>query len=325
MACILFFFQLFIQQTFSNLFYWKGQQRPPKTSPVAVLFFSHFLQSDFFETVACFLILSTIAIWSPFNSFEWMCAWSCLTPCEPMDCSRQASLSMGFSKQEYWSRLPFPTPGDLPKWRREPASLWLLDWQANSLLLVPPGKNWSLRIVMLEKTFDSPLDCKEIQLVHPKGDQSWVFIGRTDAEAEAPVLWPPDAKSLPTHWKRTWCWERLRAGGEGDDRWWLDSITNSMGMNLSKLQEIVKDSEASCAAVQRVRHHLATEQQQNSFEELCWWLSGKCRRNRFDSLVGRSPGKGNGNPLQYSCLENLMERGVWCAAVHRVTKELNTT
>ena len=106
---------------------------------------------------------------------------------------------------------------------------------------------------------------------------------------------------------------------------WLDSITNSMGMNLSKLQEIVKGSEASCAAVQRVRHHLATEQQQNTFEELCWWLSGKCRRNRFDSLVGRSPGKGNGNPLQYSCLGNLMERGVWCAAVHRVTKELNTT
>ena len=101
---------------------------------------------------------------------------------------------------------------------------------------------------------------------------------------------------------------------------WLDSITNSMGMNLSTLQEIVKDSEASCAAVQRVRHHLATEQQQNSFEELCWWLSGKCRRNRFDSLVGRSPGKGNGNPLQYSCLENPMNRGAWRAMVHGLSK-----
>ena len=66
---------------------------------------------------------------------------------------------------------------------------------------------------MLEKTVESPLDCKEIQPVHPKGDQSWIFIGRTDAEAEAPVLWPPD------HQKRPWCWERLKAG-EGDNRGW---------------------------------------------------------------------------------------------------------
>ena len=49
---------------------------------------------------------------------------------------------------------------------------------------------------MLEKTLESPLDCKEIQTVHPKGDQSWVFIGRTDDEAETPILWPPDMKSL---------------------------------------------------------------------------------------------------------------------------------
>ena len=76
--------------------------------------------------------------------------------------------------------------------------------------------------VVLEKTLKSPLDCKEIQPVHPKGDQSWVFIGRTDAEAETPILWPP------THWKRPWCWEGLGAGGEGDDRgWdgWMASLT----------------------------------------------------------------------------------------------------
>ena len=66
------------------------------------------------------------------------------------------------------------------------------------------------------KGSESPLDCKEIQLVHPKGDQSWVFIGRTDVEAETPILWPHDA----THLKRPWCRERLRAGGEGDDRGW---------------------------------------------------------------------------------------------------------
>ena len=56
-------------------------------------------------------------------------------------------------------------------------------------------KNWCFWTVVLEKTLESPLDCKEIQPVHPKGDQSWVFIGRTDAEAESPILWPPDAKN----------------------------------------------------------------------------------------------------------------------------------
>ena len=65
---------------------------------------------------------------------------------------------------------------------------------------------------------ESPLDYK-IQPVHPKGNQSWIFIGRTDAEAETPILWPPDAKEL-THLKRPWCWERLKTGGEGDDRGW---------------------------------------------------------------------------------------------------------
>ena len=70
--------------------------------------------------------------------------------------------------------------------------------------------------VVLEKTLESPLNCKEIQPVHPKGDQSWVFIGGTDVVAETPILWPPDEKSWL--WKRPWCWERLRAGGEGDDR-----------------------------------------------------------------------------------------------------------
>ena len=60
--------------------------------------------------------------------------------------------------------------------------------------------------------------------VNPKGNQSWIFIGRTDAEAETPILWPPDAKN----WKRPWCWERLKAGGEEDDRWldgWMVSPT----------------------------------------------------------------------------------------------------
>ena len=86
-------------------------------------------------------------------------------------------------------------------------------------------KNWCFWTVVLEKTLESPLDCKEINPVTPKGNQSWIFTGRTDVEAEAPILWPPDGKSWlirkdPTHWKRLWCWERLKAGGEGKSRGW---------------------------------------------------------------------------------------------------------
>ena len=68
--------------------------------------------------------------------------------------------------------------------------MWELDYKENWA-----PKNWCFWTMVLERTLESPLDCKEIQPVHPKGDQSWVFIGRTDVEAETPVLWPPDAKS----------------------------------------------------------------------------------------------------------------------------------
>ena len=88
-------------------------------------------------------------------------------------------------------------------------------------------KNWCFWTVVLEKTLESPLDCKEIKPVNPKGSQPWRLIGRTDAEAKAPIkYWPPDAKNW--HWKRPWCWERLKAGREGDDRGrdgWMASLT----------------------------------------------------------------------------------------------------
>ena len=77
-------------------------------------------------------------------------------------------------------------------------------------------KNWCFPTVVLEKTLDSPLDCKEIKPVKPKGNQSWIFIGRT--YAEAPILWPPDAEE-PSHWKKPWCWERLKAKGGGGRGW----------------------------------------------------------------------------------------------------------
>ena len=95
------------------------------------------------------------------------------------------------------------------------------------------SKNWCFWAVVLEKTLEIPLDCKEIQPVHPKGNQSWIVIGRTDAEAETPTLWPVNTPKLLviereraevteelTHWKRSLGWERLKAGGEGGDTGW---------------------------------------------------------------------------------------------------------
>ena len=99
--------------------------------------------------------------------------------------------------------------------------MWELDHKESWAL-----NNWCFWTVVLENTLESPLDCKEIQPVNPKGNQSWIFTGRTDAKAEAPILLTTWCKEL-THWKNLSCWERLKAK-EGSDRgWdgWMASLT----------------------------------------------------------------------------------------------------
>ena len=125
--------------------------------------------------------------------------------------------------------------------------------------------------VVLEKTLESPLDCKEIQPVHPKGDQSWVFIGKSDAEAETPILWPPHAKSWligkDPDARRDWGQEK----GMTEDEmagWhhWFD------GMSLSKLRELVMDREAWSAVIHGVAESDMTEQLKwtELNDQWCW-------------------------------------------------------
>ena len=200
---------------------------------------------------------------------------------------------------------------------------------------------------MLEKTLESPLDCKEIQPVHSKGDQFWVFFGRNDAKDETPVLWPPHAKSWligkDSDARRDWGQEE-KGTTEDEMAGWHP---NSMDVNLGELRELVMDREAWHAAIHGVAK---VRTQLSDWTELKWaLLSEKAMATHSSSLAWQIPwteepgrlqsmgsigvghdwetslslsciGEGNGNLLQYSCLEDPRDRGTWWAAVYGVAQ-----
>ena len=128
------------------------------------------------------------------------------------------------------------------------SSLFQLEWVL---------KNWCFCTVVLE----SPLDCRENKPVNPKGNKPWIFIGRTDAEAEAPILWPPDAKNWLIG-KRPWCWKRLKAGEE-DRGWdgWMASLTRwtRVWASSGSWWWTGKPDMLQSMRLQRVRHDWGTE------------------------------------------------------------------
>ena len=207
--------------------------------------------------------------------------------------------------------------------------MWELDCEES---WVP--KNWCFWTLVLEKTLESPLDCKEIQPVHSKGDQLWVFFGRTDAKAETPVLWPPHAKSWligkDSDAGRDLGKEEKGTTEDEMARWhhWLD------GREIEWTPG-VGDGQGGLGCCDSWGHKVSDTTQRLNWTECniipltsSGFLDGsagkestcQCRRCRFDPWVGKIPGGGNGNPLQYSCLENPMEKGAWWAMVHAVAK-----
>ena len=152
-------------------------------------------------------------------------------------------------------------------------------------------KNWCFQTVVLEKTLEHPMDSKEIKLVNPKGNQPWIFIGRTDTEAEAPKLWPPDVKSHLTG-KKPWCWERLKSKGKGGSSgWdgWMASPTQWTWVwaHSGRWWRTGKPGVLQSMASPKVRHDLATEQktERNKKRRMSHPFCPENRSRRVFSLI----------------------------------------
>ena len=150
-------------------------------------------------------------------------------------------------------------------------------------------KNWCFWTVVLEKTLKSPLDCEETQPVHPKGNQSWIFIGRTDAEGETPILWPPDVKNRligkDPNVGQDWRWEE-KGMTEDEMVGWHHQLN---WQALSRLHELVMDREAWLSAAHEVTKSWT---QLSDWTELNWNATEEAEKNAPGKLLGwRSPSK----------------------------------
>ena len=176
--------------------------------------------------------------------------------------------------------ITLPTKGHLVNWKTTGFSsghvwMWELDCKESWAL-----KNWWFWTVVLEKTLESPLDCKEIQAVHPKGNQSWIFIGRTDAEAETPILLPPDVKNWAV-WKDLDVGEDWRQDEKGMTEVEMVGWHHRLDGQEFEQAPGVGDGQGSLACCSPLK----------SWAQLSDWTKL--------------------NPLQYSCLESLMKRNEW--------------
>ena len=164
-------------------------------------------------------------------------------------------------------------------------------------------KNWCLWTMVLEKTLESPLDCKEIQLVHPKGNQSWIFTGRTDAEAEAPILWPPDGKNWlirkdPDSGKD---WRQRREGTTEDEmvRW-------HHALNGHEFEQASGDSEGqgslACCSPWGYKEFNMTERLNNNNNP---WYGSKCRDYPLIPILVRLIHVGYNSPFLWESSQRL--------------------
>ena len=211
--------------------------------------------------------------------------------------------------------------------------MWELDYKESWT-----PKNWCFWTVVLEKTLESPLDYKEVQPVNPTGNHSWIFCWGWNSNTLA--TWCEEL----THLKRLLCWEGLKVEGEGDDRGWDGWMPSLMQwtwvwVGSQSWWWTGKPGALQSMGSHWVRHNCATDLNwliayfntyiNNNYILLFWRFPGGSDGREYTWNVGDpgsipgsgiSPGEGNGNPLQYSCLENSMDRGAWWAIVYRITK-----